>query len=41
LGINKVDQYSLIEVLNQKWPKNESDPEDDEYELLILKYNAN
>jgi hypothetical protein len=26
---------------NKKWPKNESDLEDDEYELPILKYDAN
>jgi len=39
--MNKVDQYSLIEVSNKKWPKNESDPKDNEYELPILKYDAN
>jgi len=22
----RVDQYSLVETLNKKWPKNESDP---------------
>jgi hypothetical protein len=41
LGTNKVDQYSLVEVLNKKWLENENDPQDDEYELTILKYNAN
>ncbi len=35
LGINKVDQYSLVEASNKKWPENESDLEDDEYELPI------
>jgi hypothetical protein len=35
LGKNKAYQYSLVEMLNKKWPKNESDPEDNEYELPI------
>jgi hypothetical protein len=35
------EQYSLVEVSNKKWPKNESAPEKDEYELHILKYDAN
>jgi hypothetical protein len=34
-----MDQYSLVETTHKKWQKNESDL--DEYELLILKYNAN
>jgi hypothetical protein len=28
-------------VSNKKWPKNENDPEYDEYELPIFKYDAN
>ncbi len=39
--MNKVDQYSLIKVSNKKWLENENDLEDDEYELPILKYDAN
>jgi len=34
LGTNKAYQYSLVETSTKKWPKNESDPED-EYKLLI------
>jgi len=41
LGTNRVDQYSLVEVTCKKWLENESDLDDDEYELPILKYNAN
>ncbi len=41
LGMNKADQYSLVEMLNKKWPKNESDPQDNDYELPVLKYDAN
>jgi hypothetical protein len=41
LGTNKAYQYSLVETLTKKWPKNESDPKDDKYKLLILKYDAN
>jgi len=41
LGTNIVDQYSLVETSHKKGPKNESDPNDYEYELLILKYDAN
>jgi hypothetical protein len=41
LGMNKVDQYSLVKESNKKWPENESDLKDDEYELPILKYDAN
>jgi hypothetical protein len=36
-----VDQYSLVAITFKKWLENESDPNNDEYELLILKYNAN
>jgi hypothetical protein len=39
--MNKADQCSLVEVSNKKWPKNENDPQDDEYELAILKYDVN
>jgi hypothetical protein len=41
LGTSRVDQCSLVEVARKKWPKNENDPNDNKYELLILKYNAN
>jgi hypothetical protein len=41
LGTSKVDQYSLVEASRKKWLKNESDLDDDEYELPILKYDAN
>jgi hypothetical protein len=39
--MNRVDQYSLVEVARKKWLENESDLDDDEYELPILKYVAN
>ncbi len=35
LGMNKPNQYSLVEISNKKWPENESDLENDEYELPI------
>jgi hypothetical protein len=38
--MSRVNQYSLIEATCKKWPKNESDLDDDEYELPILKYDA-
>jgi hypothetical protein len=41
LGMNKTYQYSLVETSNKKWPKNESDPQDNKYELPILIYDAN
>ncbi len=31
----------MVEAPNKKWPKNESDPQDNEYELHLLKYDAN
>ncbi len=31
----------LIEASQKKWLKNANDLEDDEYELLVLKYDAN
>jgi hypothetical protein len=40
-GMNKEKQYSLVETSPKKWLKNESDLDDDEYELPILKYDAN
>jgi hypothetical protein len=33
--MNKPNQYSLVEISNKKWPENESDLENDEYELPI------
>ncbi len=39
--MNKVNQYPLGELSCNKWPKNESDRYDDEYEVHILKYDAN
>jgi len=41
LGTSRADQYSLVETAYQKWIKNENDPNYDEYELTILKYDAN
>jgi hypothetical protein len=41
IGDEKPTQYSLVETLNKKWPKNESNSEDDKYELPILKCGAN
>jgi hypothetical protein len=41
LGTNIANQYSLKKASHKKWPKNESDLDDDEYELPILKYDAN
>ncbi len=41
LGTSTVDQYSLVEITCKKWPDNENDPDDNKYELPILKYNAN
>jgi hypothetical protein len=35
LGMSKMDQYSLVEATCKKWPENESDLDDDEYELPI------
>jgi hypothetical protein len=39
--MNIVDQYSLIETSHKKWLENKNDPNDNEYELLILKYDVN
>jgi hypothetical protein len=36
-----MDQYSLVKASCKKRLKNEINPNDNEYELLILKYNAN
>jgi hypothetical protein len=41
LGMNKANQYSLVETSNKKWPKNENDWKDNKYKSHILKYNAN
>ncbi len=41
LGMNKAKQYSLVEASHKKWLKNGNDQDNYEYELLILKYNAN
>jgi hypothetical protein len=35
LGTSKVDQYSLVVITCKKWPDNENDLDNDEYELLI------
>jgi hypothetical protein len=35
LGMSKINQYSLVEATHKKWPKNESDLNDNEYELPI------
>ncbi len=36
-----MDQYSLVAIKCKKWQDNESDPDNGEYELPILNYNAN
>jgi hypothetical protein len=36
-----MDQYSLVGATHKKWQENGSDLYDNEYELLILKYDAN
>jgi len=41
LGMNRIDQYSLVEATHKKWLENENDLHDDKYELPILKYDAN
>jgi hypothetical protein len=41
LGTNKANQYSLIEISHKKRIKTESDRDDNEYEVPILKYDAN
>jgi hypothetical protein len=41
LGMNIAEQYSLVEASRKKWLENGSDPDDNEYELPILKYDAN
>ncbi len=38
--MNKANQYPLVET-SHKWPKNENDKDDNEYEVPILKYDAN
>jgi hypothetical protein len=30
-----------VEASHKKWPKNGNDLDDNEYELLVLKYDAN
>ncbi len=35
LGMSRTNQYSLVEALHKKWPKNENDPNDDKYELPV------
>ncbi len=34
-------EYLLVEASNKKWLENESDPQDNKYELPILIYDAN
>jgi hypothetical protein len=41
LGTNCLEQYALREASWNKWQKYANDIKDDEYELLILNYNAN
>lgn len=41
MGTNIAKQYSLAKASCQKWLENGSDPNDNEHELPILKYNAN
>jgi hypothetical protein len=41
IGMSRRNQYSLIEASHKKWPNNESDPDDDKYELPLLKYDEN
>jgi hypothetical protein len=41
LGTRRVDQYSLVKIACKKWPRNENDLDDDEYELPLLKYDTN
>jgi hypothetical protein len=36
-----MDQYSLVKATHKKWPKNENDLDDAEYELPIIKYDGN
>ncbi len=31
----------MVAITCKKWPENENDPNNDKYELPILKYNAN
>ncbi len=35
LGMSRTNQYSLVQALHKKWPKNENDPNDDKYELPL------
>jgi hypothetical protein len=35
LGMNKANQYSLVEASHKKWLENESDRDDNEYEVPI------
>jgi hypothetical protein len=39
--MSRAKQYSLVKVAHKKWLENESDLDDDEYELSILKYDVN
>jgi len=41
LGTNGMEQYSLMKASRKKWSLNGNDPNDNEYELPILKYDAN
>jgi hypothetical protein len=41
LGMSRVEQYSFVKITHKKWLENESDLDDDEYELPILKYVTN
>jgi hypothetical protein len=41
LGTNIPEQYSLVEASQNKWQESENDLNDNQYELPILRYDAN
>jgi hypothetical protein len=41
LGTNIPKQYSLVEASHKKWQESENDLNDNQYELPILRYDAN
>lgn len=40
-GDEQRKKYSLVKASRKKWLENESDLDDDEYDLPIFKYDAN